>query len=88
MCYMTFFCYFLISTYIFKKIFKAASIAKQKAVQLNEKLNYLPSILTFGNDSEQQQQYFEEELEINDFPQQLRYKVCSRVQKFIKIIIF
>uniref|UniRef100_A0A915DKU4 Uncharacterized protein n=1 Tax=Ditylenchus dipsaci TaxID=166011 RepID=A0A915DKU4_9BILA len=46
----------------------AASIAKQKAVELNERLNYLPSQLTLGDDLEQQAQYFEEELEINDFP--------------------
>uniref|UniRef100_A0A7E4VVU6 Probable ATP-dependent RNA helicase DDX46 n=1 Tax=Panagrellus redivivus TaxID=6233 RepID=A0A7E4VVU6_PANRE len=54
----------------------AAQIARQRAQQLNEKLNYTPS----AKPKEQApvQQYFEEELEINDFPQQLRFRVCSR----------
>lgn len=39
---------------------------------LNEKMNYLPSDMPFMGEQEQQLQYFEEELEINDFPQQLR----------------
>ncbi|KAI1710101.1 DEAD/DEAH box helicase domain-containing protein [Ditylenchus destructor] len=68
----------------------AASMAKQKALQLNERLNYLPSQINLLGDGEQQQQYFEEELEINDFPQQLRYRVCSResiaqVQEFADV---
>ena len=51
-------------------------------MELNEKLDYLPSDIK-GKESEQQIQYFEEELEINDFPQMLRFRVCSRVSKFI-----
>ncbi|KAL3077324.1 hypothetical protein niasHS_013313 [Heterodera schachtii] len=53
------------------------SLAKQKATELNEKLNYLPSENP-AQEAEQQVQYFEEELEINDFPQMLRFRVCSR----------
>lgn len=54
-------------------------MAQQLAEQLNEKLNYIPSELHPGVDTEQDLQYFEEELEINDFPQQVRWRVCSRV---------
>jgi len=60
---------------------KGISLAKQKAMELNEKLDYLPSDFK-EKEAEQQIQYFEEELEINDFPQMLRFRVCSRVRKF------
>ncbi|KAI6204593.1 RNA helicase [Aphelenchoides besseyi] len=68
----------------------AAAIAKQTAEKLNSKLNYLPSALNPLHNDDFQQQYFEEELEINDFPQQIRYKVCSResmaqVQEFADV---
>ncbi|VDN59032.1 unnamed protein product [Dracunculus medinensis] len=56
----------------------AKSIAKQKAEQLNERLNYMPSELLPGVETESELQYFEEEIEINDFPQQIRYRICSR----------
>uniref|UniRef100_A0A914XQR4 Calponin-homology (CH) domain-containing protein n=1 Tax=Plectus sambesii TaxID=2011161 RepID=A0A914XQR4_9BILA len=56
----------------------AKAVAQQLAEQLNEKLNYIPSELHPGVDTEQDVQYFEEELEINDFPQQVRWRVCSR----------
>ena len=62
---------------------QAKSIAKQKAEQLNERLNYMPSELLPGVETETELQYFEEELEINDFPQQIRYRICSRVQAFL-----
>lgn len=67
-----------------------AAIARQKAMALNEKMNYLPSDMPFMGEQEQQLQYFEEELEINDFPQQLRYRICSRdavaqVQEFADV---
>lgn len=64
-------------TLIYSK-FQSAAIAKQKAEELNSKLNYLPSAINFGAQEEQQLEYFEEELEINDFPQQIRYRICSR----------
>ncbi|MFH4977529.1 hypothetical protein AB6A40_004238 [Gnathostoma spinigerum] len=56
----------------------AKSIAMQKAEQLNERLNYMPSEMLPGVETEAELQYFEEELEINDFPQQIRYRICSR----------
>jgi hypothetical protein len=61
-------------------------------MELNEKMNYLPTDMPFLGEQEQQVQYFEEELEINDFPQQLRFRICSRVHfepknnEFFKII--
>lgn len=45
---------------------------------LNERLDYAPTQSATGAADEQAQTYYEEELEINDFPQQLRYRVCSR----------
>lgn len=39
----------------------------------------MPSELLPGVETEAELQYFEEELEINDFPQQIRYRICSRV---------
>uniref|UniRef100_A0A915M9X1 RNA helicase n=1 Tax=Meloidogyne javanica TaxID=6303 RepID=A0A915M9X1_MELJA len=52
------------------------SLAKQKAMELNEKLDYLPSDFK-EKEAEQQIQYFEEELEINDFPQMLRFRAAQ-----------
>uniref|UniRef100_A0AC34QFV3 ATP-dependent RNA helicase n=1 Tax=Panagrolaimus sp. JU765 TaxID=591449 RepID=A0AC34QFV3_9BILA len=53
-----------------------SQIARQKAMALNDKLNYTPSARPreelFG------QQFYEAEMEINDFPQQVRFRVCSR----------
>lgn len=60
--------------------FQGISLAKQKAIELNEKLNYLPTEEK-PQETDQQVQYFEEELEINDFPQMLRFRVCSRVSE-------
>ncbi|VDM59139.1 unnamed protein product, partial [Angiostrongylus costaricensis] len=53
-------------------------IAKQLADKLNEKLNYLGGEALPTTIQEEEWQYFEEELDINDFPQQVRYRVCSR----------
>ncbi|CAJ0584811.1 unnamed protein product, partial [Mesorhabditis spiculigera] len=52
--------------------------AQQIAEKLNSRLNYIAdeSMSMLGHSEEQE--YFEEELEINDFPQQVRYKICSR----------
>ncbi|KAK0403526.1 hypothetical protein QR680_016974 [Steinernema hermaphroditum] len=56
----------------------ATSIAKQKAEQLNERLNYMPSEILPGVEKGEALRYFVDELEINDFPQQVRYRICSR----------
>uniref|UniRef100_A0A915MGW1 RNA helicase n=1 Tax=Meloidogyne javanica TaxID=6303 RepID=A0A915MGW1_MELJA len=61
------------------------SLAKQKAMELNEKLDYLPSDFK-EKEAEQQIQYFEEELEINDFPQMLRFReVIAQIQEFVDV---
>lgn len=57
-------------------------MAEQLAAKLNNKLNYQPKeeddILIPGNDNVFRK--YEEELEINDFPQQARWKVTSKVR--------
>ncbi|CAI4227161.1 unnamed protein product [Auanema sp. JU1783] len=53
-------------------------IARQMANKLNERLNYIGGEELPSTSKEEEWQYFEEEIEINEFPQQVRYKVCSR----------
>ena len=55
-------------------------IARQKAMALNDKLNYTPS--SRPREELLGQQFYEAEMEINDFPQQVRFRVCSRVSFF------
>ena len=51
----------------------AKTVAEQMAQKLNNKLNYQPSNdRDDDDDSEESQHKYEEELEINDFPQQAR----------------
>lgn len=67
-------------------------MAEQRAEKLHAKLNYQPKADEEGKDEEQAVETFrkyEEELEINDFPQQARWKVTSKVRfkvKFLNII--
>lgn len=68
----------------------AKAQAKQIAERLNSRLNYLPSAIHPSVNPDFHMNYFEEELEINDLPQQVRYKVCSRdsvaqVQEFADV---
>ncbi|CAI2350264.1 unnamed protein product [Caenorhabditis sp. 36 PRJEB53466] len=56
----------------------AAMLAKQVADRLNEKLNYLGGETAPTQQQEEVWEYFEEEWDINDFPQQVRWKICSR----------
>lgn len=70
----------------------AKSIAEQRAERLHAKLNYVPKDVEYNEDGEiirkiddedinmaaNLGQRFEEELEINDFPQQARWKVTSK----------
>lgn len=62
---------------------KAKTVAEQLAAKLNNKLNYQPkeeeddNLLVVGAESTFKK--YEEELEINDFPQQARWKVTSKV---------
>ncbi|GMS97406.1 hypothetical protein PENTCL1PPCAC_19581 [Pristionchus entomophagus] len=57
----------------------AADILQARATQLAEGLT---NIASKGppdlNAQYEEMQYFEEELNVNDFPQQVRYRICSR----------
>lgn len=55
----------------------AKTIAQQMAERLNERLNYAPTEAPVAEEPQQYMRY-EEELEINDFPQQVRWRVTSR----------
>ena len=56
-------------------------MAEQLAAKLNNKLNYQPKDDEDKMDDESEQTFrkYEEELEINDFPQQARWRVTSKV---------
>lgn len=64
----------------------AKSLAERRAELLNAKLNYIPKDNDEQTETEEEQttseggafQRFEEELEINDFPQQARWRVTSK----------
>lgn len=78
-----------IHVYVFSQ---AKTLAEQRAEKLHAKLNYQPKADEEGKDEEQAVETFrkyEEELEINDFPQQARWKVTSKVRfkvKFLSIL--
>ncbi|CAL1266357.1 unnamed protein product [Larinioides sclopetarius] len=62
-------------------VISAKTLAEQRAEKLHAKLNYQPKADEDGKDDEQAVETFrkyEEELEINDFPQQARWKVTSK----------
>ncbi|XP_018323834.1 probable ATP-dependent RNA helicase DDX46 [Agrilus planipennis] len=58
----------------------AKTVAEQLAAKLNTKLNYQPKDEDDRNDDDAEQTFrkYEEELEINDFPQQARWRVTSK----------
>lgn len=60
----------------------AKTVAEQLAAKLNTKLNYQPKDDDDRNDDDSEQTFrkYEEELEINDFPQQARWRVTSKVR--------
>jgi hypothetical protein len=60
---------------------KAKTVAEQLAAKLNTKLNYQPKEEDDKAEEEQVETFrkYEEELEINDFPQQARWRVTSKV---------
>lgn len=59
----------------------AKTVAEQLAAKLNTRLNYQPKDEDDRNDEDSEQTFrkYEEELEINDFPQQARWRVTSKV---------
>nr|XP_022906743.1 probable ATP-dependent RNA helicase DDX46 [Onthophagus taurus] len=58
----------------------AKTVAEQLAAKLNTRLNYQPKDEDDRNDEDSEQTFrkYEEELEINDFPQQARWRVTSK----------
>lgn len=56
-------------------------MAEQLAAKLNTRLNYQPKESDDKSEEEQVETFrkYEEELEINDFPQQARWRVTSKV---------
>lgn len=56
-------------------------MAEQLAAKLNTRLNYQPKENEDKSEEEQVETFrkYEEELEINDFPQQARWRVTSKV---------
>uniref|UniRef100_A0A8D8S989 Probable ATP-dependent RNA helicase DDX46 n=1 Tax=Cacopsylla melanoneura TaxID=428564 RepID=A0A8D8S989_9HEMI len=62
-------------------IITAKTVAEQLAAKLNNKLNYQPQVEEEEVKEEEEPETFrkyEEELEINDFPQQARWRVTSK----------
>uniref|UniRef100_A0A0V0G3V5 Probable ATP-dependent RNA helicase DDX46 n=1 Tax=Triatoma dimidiata TaxID=72491 RepID=A0A0V0G3V5_TRIDM len=61
-------------------IITAKTVAEQLAAKLNTRLNYQPKEEDEKGDEEQVETFrkYEEELEINDFPQQARWRVTSK----------
>ena len=56
-------------------------VAEQLAAKLNTRLNYIPEEKTEEEPEPEEVSFtkYEEELEINDFPQHTRWKVTSKV---------
>ncbi|XP_055346427.1 probable ATP-dependent RNA helicase DDX46 [Paramacrobiotus metropolitanus] len=54
------------------------TIAEQLAEKLNAKLNYFPEEKPAEENPVEQYKMFEEELEINDFPQQARWRITGK----------
>lgn len=77
---------------------QARNVAEQLAAKLNTRLNYAPveseepmegSVEEGGENTPSSSdviQKFEEELEINDFPQPVRWKITSRVSLRIRLM--
>lgn len=85
---------FIIFFCIYVLIFalQSKTLAEQMAAKLNNKLNYQPKeddeVSIIGAGTESTFKKYEEELEINDFPQQARWKVTSKVGLLLAIFSF
>lgn len=58
---------------------QAKTVAEQLAAKLNTRLNYQPRDESANEPAEEVFRKYETELEINDFPQQARWRVTSKV---------
>lgn len=74
----------------FSFVLQSKTLAEQMAAKLNNKLNYQPKedddVNIIGAEVESTFKKYEEELEINDFPQQARWKVTSKVGGFFFLV--
>ena len=67
--------------------FQSKTIAEQKAEKINAKLGYVPPVEEVEEvESKTILKRYEEELDINDFPQTARWKVTSKVFKLYRSI--
>jgi ATP-dependent RNA helicase DDX46/PRP5 len=84
---VSFFFGFFLSLEFKLNFIQAKTVAEQLAAKLNTKLNYQPKDEDeiMGEQADGLFKKYEEELEINDFPQQARWKVTSKVS-FVLII--
>lgn len=64
---------------IFLAFVQAKTVAEQLAAKLNTRLNYQPRDESNSEPAEEVFRKYETELEINDFPQQARWRVTSKV---------
>lgn len=66
---------------------QAKTVAEQLAAKLNTRLNYQPREEEEKPEEEAVETFrkYEEELEINDFPQQTRWRVTSKVNMILLI---
>lgn len=72
-------------------LFQSKMVAEQLAAKLNNRLNYIPEVdrqAMWQEEEEEEEQApppprvickYEEELDINDFPQRTRWKITSKV---------
>lgn len=67
--------------FLFNFFLQAKTVAEQLAAKLNTRLNYQPKEEEEKEDEEEVETFhkYEEELIINDFPQQARWRVTSKV---------
>ena len=57
-------------------------LAKQLAEKVNNKLNYIPAEPEKEEEVTSTEDRYEDEIEINSFPQQARWKITSKVKLF------
>lgn len=69
---------------------QAKTVAEQVAAKLNTRLNYQPKEEEEKEEDEEVETFhkYEEELEINDFPQQARWRVTSKVSYVVSTRVF
>ena len=67
----------------FSSFTQGLGLAKQLAEKVNSKLNYIPAEPEKEEETTSTDDRYEDEIEINSFPQQARWKITSKVQPSI-----